>query len=91
MYDQAETGCFLPQTNMPVYRWPQPSRRHLHAGDQHLLYHIAIDPEQQHPIDNVSLEAQYAERLQQLLKQYEAPATQYSRVGLTEPREEALR
>lgn len=80
-YETAELGKFLPQTQMPVYRVPEPSRKHHNAPDGHLLYDMEKDPEQASPIRNQALEERYADNLRDLLKQYEAPEWQYKRVG----------
>ena len=87
MFDEAETGRFLPQTKMPVYRVPTPSIRHQGAPEEgHLLYDTANDPDQRRPVNDPRLEAEMEAKLVELLQRYDAPPCQYDRLGLARPK-----
>lgn len=82
-YAKAETGRFLKQTQMPVYRVAVQSRRHHNAHGFPLLYDLAADPEQLSPIRNRLIEERMTNKMKELLLQYDAPECQYIRMGLT--------
>ncbi|WP_127581694.1 sulfatase [Paenibacillus koleovorans] len=84
LYEHADFGRYLPYTPMRVYRVPEPSRNHHNAPDHHLLYDIAHDPEQSSPIRDTALEEQFASKLLDLLRRYQAPDWQYARIGFHE-------
>ncbi|MCC2685697.1 MAG: sulfatase-like hydrolase/transferase [Paenibacillaceae bacterium] len=81
-YAEAETGKFLPQTSMPVYRVPMKSNKHHQAPDRHLLYDLHTDPGQTTPLNDAGLEAEFAAKMKELLLRYEAPECQFTRTGL---------
>ena len=83
-YDMCEVGPFLPQTVMPVYRFPAPSQPHHNATHEPLLYDLATDPNQNSPIQDAALHAHYEAQLSEWMRRYEAPEWQYTRVGLRE-------
>ncbi|KRF04184.1 hypothetical protein ASG89_22690 [Paenibacillus sp. Soil766] len=82
-YANAEMGRFLKRTQMPVYRVPVKSRRHHNASGLPLLYDLLTDPEQQTPIRNRELEGNMESKMKELLVRYEAPDSQYIRMGLS--------
>ena len=78
----AEIGRFLSYTELPVYRFAVPSRRH-HGGDgSDLLFNIEKDPTQQNPITDDVLKQSYAGRLRELMAEHGAPSSQFPRVGM---------
>ncbi len=80
---KAETGCFLPQTyGIPVYRIEHESRRHQDAPDFNPIYDLEADPHQTTPLRDDTLEASLTAKMVELLRRYEAPPCQYSRLGL---------
>ncbi len=68
--------------NMPVLRLgahaptPRPQV-------QHLLFDLQNDPQEQHPLQDPALEARMAALMVALMQQYDAPAEQYQRLGLS--------
>ena len=80
---QSETGLFLPTTyNIPHLRMAVPSTHHLDAPDFNPLYDVQADPTQTTPIHDPAIEARLANQLRELLAEYDAPTSQYARVGL---------
>ena len=47
-----------------------------------LLYDLQADPQQQHPINNPAVEKRMIEHLVALMRQGDAPAEQFERLGL---------
>jgi arylsulfatase A-like enzyme len=47
-----------------------------------LLFDIEADPKQEHPIRNADIERRMIDKLLRLMRQHEAPAEQYERLGL---------
>jgi arylsulfatase A-like enzyme len=82
-YAQAEMGRFLKQTQMPVYRVPVQSHRHHNAPDHSLLYDLTADPEQLCPIHDRPLEEKMESRMIELLTRYDAPESEYIRMGFS--------
>ena len=81
----AETGRFLPHcANVPHYRIPVKSTRHVDAPDFNPIYDLEVDPEQTAPIRDTVLEEQLAEKMVKLMNRADAPESEYRRVGLTE-------
>lgn len=78
----AEVGNFLKRTALPIYRISVPSYRHYSAPDNHILYNITTDPYQSHPIHDDTLDAEWADKLRNLLRRYDSPASQFARLGL---------
>lgn len=81
-FEQAELGRFLRHTNLPVYRAAIPSYRHRDAPDRHLVYDLATDPGQAHPVDDPAREARLAGQMRDLLRRCDAPPCQFERTGL---------
>jgi len=52
------------------------------ANVKHELYDLLEDPQQQRPLDNAAIERQMIEHLVRTMKQTNAPAEQFTRVGL---------
>lgn len=85
-FAKAEIGTFLPQAEqMPIYRIEMETRHHHNAPDHHVLYDLENDPSQEQPIRDAALEARMVETLRTLMERYEAPPSQYERVGLDAP------
>ncbi|MHB9034951.1 MAG: sulfatase, partial [Anaerolineae bacterium] len=66
----------------PVMRIP--GRSWLNAGKQfgHLLYDLASDPLQEHPLTDPALESRMIEMLVAEMRRNDAPPEQYQRLGL---------
>jgi arylsulfatase A-like enzyme len=54
-----------------------------------LLYDLAVDPEQKHPIHDAEVEERMIEHLIRLMEEHDAPIEQYERLGLQLPGEQA--
>lgn len=91
-YKRIEMGRFLSWTDYPVYRFPADI---IHWGNdsqefvgrspfntETLLFDIAADYAQEHPIENAELEHTCMMKLKQCMEQYDAPAEQFVRMGL---------
>lgn len=48
----------------------------------HLLFDLAEDPKQEHPLENPQLEKEMMEKLVQMMQKIEAPHSEYLRLGL---------
>jgi len=78
----AECGVFLKHTHgIPHLRMKVPSRRHRDAPDFNPIYDIVNDPGQTNPIRDTALEARLAAKMKELLQRYDAPESQYERLG----------
>jgi arylsulfatase A-like enzyme len=77
----AEAGRFLPYTDTPVWRYPAPSRSR-HA--EPLLFNVADDPWQRTNLAGAGApaEGRLRDLLVTALRALEAPAEQYTRLGL---------
>ena len=65
------------------------SQRFFGGSDlQDLLFDIETDPKQQNPIEDKGIEKQMQNYIVELMKEHDAPAEQYERLGLTEVRTE---
>jgi hypothetical protein len=78
----AEAGRFLPYADAPVWRCPAPS---LARHAEPLLFDVRADPDQ---VTNLAGRGAPAERrirdlLTSALRELQAPAEQYERLGLT--------
>jgi arylsulfatase A-like enzyme len=79
----AEAGCFLPSAGeIPHFRVPRPSHRHRDAPDFNPIYDLETDPGQERPIRDLEREKELAAKLTGLLERYEAPESQFGRLGL---------
>jgi hypothetical protein len=58
------------------------SQRHHQVPDRHLLYDLHTDPGQTTPLNDSSLEAEFASKMKELLRRYEVPECQFTRTGL---------
>ena len=65
---------------MPTLRVPRPGRRPLEA--ETMLFDLVADPGQEHPLDNPEVEARLAAQMAQLMRENDAPAEQFARMGL---------
>ncbi|MNY46190.1 hypothetical protein D3C86_1813480 [compost metagenome] len=81
-FSNVEVGNFLKQSPIPVYRYPVKSRRHYNATGSPLLYDLVEDPEQQNPISDQELAETMKSKMKELMMRYDAPASQYVRMGL---------
>lgn len=81
----AEFGIFLNSTyQIPHYRIADVSRQHHNAPDYNPIYDVQNDPFQTKPILDDALENRLAEKMLELLRRYDAPECQYSRMGFVE-------
>lgn len=79
----AEAGHFLPAARgIPHFRVPIESHRHRDAPEGDLIYDLALDPEQQNRVHDQSLATSLEQTIRELLRRYEAPASQFTRLGL---------
>ncbi|WP_372630642.1 sulfatase [Cohnella sp.] len=82
-----ETGRFLPYTEYPVFRFPVSREGTPYSLLEHVresrLYDMDTDYGQQAPIADAGLEAGYAWKLAQAMKDCEAPVEQFERLGLS--------
>lgn len=79
----AETGVFLKQTyDIPHFRFKVASTRHKDAPEYNPIYNITTDPEQKTCIQDHMLEEKLAEKMRELMKRYDAPESEFARVGL---------
>lgn len=62
---------------IPGYPWV-PSKLH-----ETMLFDLDTDPEQQHPLQDVAIEARMIDHLTQLMQENDAPVEQFERIGLT--------
>ena len=51
-------------------------------GGHHVLYDLENDPEQNHPVNDPAIESRMIQLLLRLMRQNDAPAEQYERLGL---------
>jgi len=70
-------GCRLMKINASAWQDSHPY--------QTLLFDLAADPLQQHPIQNGAIEARLAQQMAALMKANDAPRDQYIRLGLPLP------
>ena len=83
----AETGVFLKTTySIPQFRMAVPSQPHLDAEDFNPIYDIRADPGQTTPIHNEDLEKRLSAQMAELMRYYDAPESQFKRVGLEDTR-----
>ncbi len=92
VYDRVEMGRYYGHTyNLPLYKIPTTgSVPKALANEQsfvgrHQLFDIVSDPQQLNPIQDPALEAHFVTRLAAHLAACEAPAEQYTRLGLSAP------
>jgi arylsulfatase A-like enzyme len=88
-HEKMEMGRYFGHTyNLPMYKIPQTGAapRALPGEEsytaRHLLFDNQNDPRQLHPINDAAMEARFVQRLIEHLKICEAPAEQYTRLGL---------
>ena len=91
-YERIEMGRFLSWTAYPVYRFPADIIHWDNASQEFvgrspynaetLLFDIAADYAQEHPIEDVELERACAAQLKRCMERYDAPAEQFERMGL---------
>ena len=80
---KAETGIFLKHCkNYPHLRITRPSHRHANAPDFNPIYDLSADPWQTKPISDAELEKKLAAKMKELMIRYDAPDSQFTRVGL---------
>ena len=91
-YGRIEMGRFLSWTDYPVYRFPADI---IHWGNasqefvgrspfngETMLFDIENDYAQEHPIQDAALESACAAQLKACMERYDAPAEQYTRMGI---------
>jgi arylsulfatase A-like enzyme len=89
VYDRVEMGRYFGHTyNLPLYKIPADgSAPRPQPGEQsyigrHLLFDVVGDPLQARPLDEPALEQHFVERIAAHLAACEAPAEQYTRLGI---------
>ncbi len=85
-FEDIETGYFLKDVNMPVYRVPAKyfntfSTRNI-VLNKDLLFDIQKDYEQKESISDKKMQNEYAKKLARALIEVEAPSEQLERIGL---------
>ena len=91
-YCKIRPGASLPYTNYPVYSFPadiidfkNPSQEYSKRAEQNsetCLFDQETDYEQEHPLQDPALLAEYEGRLKACMEAHQAPAEQYERLGL---------
>lgn len=80
---QAECGRFLRFCHdIPHFRFPVPSHRHHEAPDFNPIHDILEDPRQERPLRDDALEAKLAAKMRETMQRYDAPDSEFERVGL---------
>lgn len=89
IHERMEMGRYFGHTyNLPLYKIPEkglipvPVAGEKSFQGRHVLYDVVSDPKQEHPIQNETLEKYFQEEIRRHLKNLEAPAEQYTRLGL---------
>jgi arylsulfatase A-like enzyme len=90
VYDRVEMGRYFGHTyNLPLYKIPATGQvpRHHEAGEEsyvgrHQLFDTVADPRQLSPLDDPAREAHFVERIAAHLRACEAPAEQFTRLGI---------
>lgn len=92
VHDRMEMGRYFGHTyNMPLYKIPATGAIPLHHADEpshqahHQLFDIIADPNQETPLHDPALEEHFIGRIATHLAACEAPAEQYTRLGITPP------
>lgn len=93
VYGKIEMGRYFGHTyNLPLYKIPAVgSLPRAHSDEpsftaRHQLFDVVNDPAQQSPLNDASLETRFASAIAAQLAECEAPAEQYTRLGLEPPR-----
>jgi arylsulfatase A-like enzyme len=88
-YDRVEMGRYFGHTyDLPLYRIPAKGQVPQHRpGEEsyqarHQLWDLSTDPAQEGPLDDPAIEARLVDRLTDHLRACEAPAEQFTRLGL---------
>lgn len=84
--DEMEMGRFLPHTNYPVYRIPVHNETDcmgdLRFIEDSCLYDLERDYAQEHPMTDEAVETAMCRKLIAGMREAQAPAEQYERLGL---------
>jgi len=83
-FQNAKMGKFFERSPMPLYRADVWTINYRDATPENKIFNLELDPEQASPIVDTELETKLVSRLCATLKQYDAPANQFERTGLTE-------
>ena len=90
--DETEVGDFLPAARgMPLYRVRRETHRHHNAPKFNPIYDLSKDPLQKTPIIDAALETTLAAKLHEAMQRYEAPESEFARVGLLQPQSKTLK
>ena len=91
-YCKIRPGASLPYTNYPVYSFPadiidfkNPSQEYSKRAQQNsetCLFDQETDYEQEHPLQDPALLAEYEGKLKACMEAHQAPVEQYERLGL---------
>jgi arylsulfatase A-like enzyme len=80
-FHEIDAGRFLSYTDMPVFRLPERRPRSEFVRDTR-LYDIKADPGQERDLTGSEIEARYVDLLARAMAECDAPAEQYTRLGL---------
>lgn len=91
-FSKVEMGAFLPYTDYPVYRIPNTVTRFDNSSQdfkirydvirENMLFDLQLDPDQEHPIHDETLEKEMCRKLAEAMKMYDSPEEQFTRLGL---------
>ena len=82
----AQCGRYLRYCHdVPHFRFPVKSHRHHDAPDFNPIHDVLEDPKQERPIHDEALEAKLAAKMRETMQRYDAPESEYARVGLAAP------
>jgi hypothetical protein len=89
VYEKIELGRYLGHTyNLPLYKIPLSGGvPRAHEGEEsyvarHELFDLQNDPQQLHPLQDAELEAHFTSRIAAHLRECDAPAEQFTRLGI---------
>jgi hypothetical protein len=68
--------------NCPLLRVPPEPRKWHDTATKSELFDLQNDPKQMNPIHDAAVQARLTQRMVELMKQCDAPAEQYQRLGL---------
>ncbi len=90
LHERIEMGRYFGHTyNLPLYKIPATGQVPVHHPDEenyqarHRLFDVLADPAQAKPLEDAEREAHFVERIAAHLQRCEAPAEQYTRLGIT--------
>ena len=81
-FQNPEIGQFLPWTKQPVFRCNWNYMKRWRTVEKSQLYNIESDPGQENDLAGTEIEKKYIELLRETMKKYDAPPSQFERLGL---------